>query len=315
MTTDNGEPAAPLEQSPIFEARREAMLLESVRALDAKSLARALGGDVVGRDQVAAPGPGHSRRDRSLSVRFSQTAPDGFVTHSHAGDNWRACRDHVKAALGLRTGHSTPPLTTPRVTYAKLAEDDSARIAAAMGVWSEGVDPVGTPVETYLNSRRLELDTSLAVEVLRWHPRLRAILALFRNIATNDPQALSRTFLDHEARKIERRFIGPTRGAAIKLDEDEDILGGLHIGEGIETCMTARMLGLKPSWALGSASAIEAFPVLAGVECLSLLREHDDANKRASESCAARWTAVGRQVVNIRPIAGNDLNDSVRGAA
>ena len=96
----------------------------------------------------------------------------------------------------------------------------------------------GTPVETYLRSRRLELDVAVCGEVLRWHPRLRAMLALFRNIVTNEPQAISRTFLDHEARKIERKFLGPTKGAAIKLDADEDVLGGLHIGEGIETCMT-----------------------------------------------------------------------------
>ena len=39
------------------------------------------------------------------------------------------------------------------------------------------------------------------------------MLGLFRNIATNAPQAISRTFLDHEARKTERRFLGPVGGA------------------------------------------------------------------------------------------------------
>ena len=56
--------------------------------------------------------------------------------------------------------------------------------------------------------------------------------------------------------------MGPVGGAAIKLDADEDVLGGLHIGEGIETCMAARMLGLRPAWALGSAGEIAKFPVL-----------------------------------------------------
>jgi hypothetical protein len=40
---------------------------------DLRSLARALGGEVVGR-QVLAPGPGHSRRDRSLSICSSAKA-------------------------------------------------------------------------------------------------------------------------------------------------------------------------------------------------------------------------------------------------
>ena len=37
-------------------------------------LARQLGGDVVGQ-QVLCPGPKHSRKDRSLSVRLSTTWP------------------------------------------------------------------------------------------------------------------------------------------------------------------------------------------------------------------------------------------------
>jgi putative DNA primase/helicase len=288
---------------------------ENLHAFDAKFIARVLGGDVVGRNQIAAPGPGHSRKDRSLSVRLLATAPDGFLVHSHAGDDFASCRDHVKAALGLPTGHSpSQPLPTAQpFTFTPPAEDDLAKIAAAMRVWSEGVDPAGTPVETYLQSRRLELDVT--GDVLRWHPRLRAMIALFRNIVTNEPQAISRTFLDHQARKTGRKFMGPVGGAAIKLDADEDVLGGLHIGEGVETCMSARQVGLRPSWALGSASALAAFPVLRGVECLSLLREHDDANRAAADSCAGRWAAAGREVYNIQPIGGGDLNDSIRVAS
>lgn len=115
------------------------------------------------------------------------------------------------------------------------------------------------------------------------------MIALFRNIATNEPQAISRTFLDSDACKIDRKFMGSTKDAAIKLDADEDVLGGLRIGEGIETRLSARMIGLRPAWALGSAGATAAFPVLNGVECLTLLREHDDANKRAGDACGTRW--------------------------
>jgi putative DNA primase/helicase len=291
-------------------------------ALDARSVARALGGDVVGRDQVAAPGPGHSRHDRSLTIYISATAPDGFRTHSHAGDNWRACRDYVKERLGIDRDSWRDRAQEVRAEPVEIIFDrDPAKIDSVLRVWSQGVDPAGTPVETYLRSRRLELDDAVCEEVLRWHPGIRAMLALFRNIQTSEPQAISRTFLDREARKDVtrapggRRFLGPTKGAAIKLDADEDVLSGLHIGEGIETSMAARMLGLKPTWALGSADAIRAFPVLSGIECLSLLRERDDANARAADACADRWLEVGREVFDVNPIAGNDINDSIKGAA
>src|SRR5687768_9282981 len=69
-------------------------------ALDLRAVAQALGGNVSGRN-VLAPGPGHSRADRSLSVRIEPTAPDGFIVHSFAGDPPLACRDYVRASLGL----------------------------------------------------------------------------------------------------------------------------------------------------------------------------------------------------------------------
>ena len=65
-----------------------------------KSIARALNGTVNG-DQVLAPGPNHSPRDRSLSVWIDHGSPDGFQVHSFAGDDWWVCRDHVRERLGL----------------------------------------------------------------------------------------------------------------------------------------------------------------------------------------------------------------------
>ena len=71
---------------------------------DLRAIARATGGEVVGR-QVVAPGPGHSPRDRSLSVTISAAAPEGFLAFSHAGDDFAECRDHVKARLGIGPRH------------------------------------------------------------------------------------------------------------------------------------------------------------------------------------------------------------------
>jgi hypothetical protein len=47
------------------------------------------------------PGPGHSAKDRSLAVKLDCAAPDGFVTHSFAGDDPTVCRDYVREKLGL----------------------------------------------------------------------------------------------------------------------------------------------------------------------------------------------------------------------
>jgi hypothetical protein len=71
-----------------------------VRTLSIQNIAKALGGEAKG-DHVRAPGPGHSAEDRSLSVKVDATAPDGFLVHSFAGDDEIACKDHVRAKLGL----------------------------------------------------------------------------------------------------------------------------------------------------------------------------------------------------------------------
>jgi hypothetical protein len=65
-----------------------------------RAIAAALGGEVSGKS-VRAPGPGHSVRDRSLSVTPSVTAPNGFLVNSFAGDDPLVCLDYIRAKLGL----------------------------------------------------------------------------------------------------------------------------------------------------------------------------------------------------------------------
>jgi hypothetical protein len=67
---------------------------------DLQSLARALGGVVSGKE-VLAPGPGHSAKDRSLSVTLDPKAPDGFIVNSFAGDDPIRCKDFVREKAGL----------------------------------------------------------------------------------------------------------------------------------------------------------------------------------------------------------------------
>jgi hypothetical protein len=280
--------------------------------MDLRTLARLLDGEVVG-EQVLAPGPGHGPRDRSLSVRLSTSSPDGFLTHSFAGDDFRGCRDYITRRLGLDRWKA--PRRSSKACGWALAprqEEDNRekKISDALALWAAGVDPRGTIAERYLASRRLSVEENVARHVLRWHPGVGAMTALFRNIVTDAPQGISRTFFDRKARKIERKFLGPVGCAAVKLDADETVLGGLHVGEGVETCLAARQFGLRPTWALGSKGAIGAFPVLPGIECLTILAESDA--EREIAVCAARWHAAGREVFINRSTIGKDLNDAIR---
>ena len=74
--------------------------------LSAKEIAARMGGRVE-RDSALVPGPGHSPADRSLSVKPDHDAPDRFIVHSFAGDDFAECRDHVRNKLGI-VGNSRP---------------------------------------------------------------------------------------------------------------------------------------------------------------------------------------------------------------
>lgn len=300
-------------------------------ALSLPQLARALGGDVVGA-QVLAPGPGHSRKDRSLSVRPAPSAPDGFVVHSHCGDDWQACRDHVAERLGIRREFDARRLDPavahrrverPEPTPAPVDDDVSQRIAAALRIWDEARDPRGSAVEAYLRSRALGLEDGMAGAVLRFHPALRfegatapAMVALYRDVRSDEPCGIHRTFLGPGGRKLGRKMLGRAKAAAIKLDADDTVSLGLTIGEGIETVLSGRIAGFRPGWAQGSAGAISDFPVLPGIDCLTILGETDDcgANEKAGQACARRWLDAGAEVQIIRPRRRGDLNDVLREA-
>ena len=272
-----------------------------------REIAHALGGEIVGA-QVLAPGPAHDRRDRSLSVKISASSPDGFLVHSFAGDDFKVCRDHVKSRLGLPNVDNIHDREPERPTGTSAA--GPLRIERALEIWRPSVDPRGTVVEGYLRSRALDLDADIAGAVLRFNPRcpwrdeqagetifVPAMIAAMRSIAIDEITAVHRTRLSFEGRKLDRRMLGIVAGAAIKLDPDETVTHGLHVGEGVESCMSARQLGLRPTWALGSTSNIAAFPVLSGIECLTILGENDDASAKAVQGCGERWYAAGRIVL------------------
>jgi len=279
--------------------------------LDLRHAARLLGGEPNGRG-VLCPGPGHGPKDRSLSVSFDPNAPDGFVVTSFASDDFRACRDHVRERLGLKRD-GWKDRRQSRARPAPVQRPPSTTPEMAMRIWAEGVDPRVPAVERYFERRGLLLPEKLANGVLRWHGGVGALLALFRDIVTNAPRAISRTFLTRDGVKRGRMFLGPVSGCAIKLDADEDVTLGLFIAEGIETAMSAREFGLTPVWACGAAIGVAKFPVVSGIESLTILAdvEESGAGLKAAREAEARWHEAGREC---RVFAGEgDINDALIG--
>ena len=289
-------------------------------SLSLRAVALTLGGE-VSNGQVLAPGPGHTRRDRSLSLRLSEQWPGGLWVKSFAGDDWRDCKAYVFAKLGIvpnchkRNWTDQQSVVTRKPTRPEI--ENAVRIARVGQLWADAQDCRNTIAETYLAGRRVRMLPG--ADVLRFHRRctwrdgerlvyVPAMLAAMRSITSDAITGLHRTRLTPHGIKVERRMLGIAAGAAIKFDADEQVTTGLTVGEGVETCLAARQIGFGPVWALASAGAISKFPLLGGIETLTLLAENDPASERAIDEVADRWLSAGREVLIVRPSAG-DMND------
>ncbi len=129
--------------------------------LSLRGIANALGGEIVG-GQVLCPGPNHCPKDRSLSIRLSARAPDGFIVHSHASHDWQACRDYVPERLGIErkggrgtkaTEVTSTAFSTHREAIAAARREAFVRAQIA-AIVSRLVPVIGRPGEQYLREVR-----------------------------------------------------------------------------------------------------------------------------------------------------------------
>ena len=297
--------------------------------IDLRTAARALAGDVVAGG-VVCPGPNHRARDRSLYVRFDPRAPEGFVVNSFAGDDPMECRDAVRSRLGLASWRPGRRDRIVRAVVAPTAAPDAPRrIELAARIWREAVTPAGTIVERYLAGRGLHLpSTVIEGGALRFHgacpfgqARLPAMVAVMVDPVTNRATAIHRTALSPDGNgKAEmpdggpaKRWLGVGRGAVITLTPNDAVTSGLGIAEGIETGLTVLCAGWAPVWAAGSATNLAAFPVLSGIDALTIFADRGEAGERAAATAAARWVDAGNEAEIRLPFGDDDFNEAWEG--
>jgi hypothetical protein len=91
------------------------------------------------------------------------------------------------------------------------------------------------------------------------------------------------------------------QGGCIRLVDDAEVGQGLGLSEGIETGLAVMAAGWAPAWAAIDAGNLGAFPVLAGIESLTIFADHDKAGLQAGEMCRARWRAARREARIVNP--------------
>ena len=207
-------------------------------------------------------------------------------------------------------------------------KDDQRKLAWAEAIWRETL-PLGREAIAYFTNRFIDINQVPEHGGLRFHPRCRwpgnitkpCIIGRFTTALGNEPRGILRRPITGE----KAIALGPMGGCVIRLWRDDAIEQGLVIGEGVETVLSAatriyhRGKLLQPAWAVCVANNLKNFPILSGIEILTVLVDNDlpdqrdkRAGQEAAAECAARWSTAGRKVIRLTPKAlGADFNDVV----
>lgn len=289
-------------------------------AADLHALVKRHGGELHGSYAVL-PGPGHSRRDRSLSVTLGREGR--LVFHSFAGDSFEDVRDYL--GIEARQGEAPNP-----ALYRKLKQErdrerrrrDAEALEFCGAVWSQAGPCDSSPAETYLRKCR-SISWALP-NVLRFHPaapldydakhRAPALVAIVQ-APNGEPCGLHVTALKPDgsgkAGSNARRMFGPVKGGAIRLAPVADQLA---VAEGVETALSFMVLTGTPTWSAMSTAGLEAFTAPPGVKQLTVAADGDEAGLKAARQLAT--TAQRHCDVILCPAPdGLDWNDALKGEA
>jgi len=232
-----------------------------------------------------------------------------------------AALEWALAWLGEESRPAAP--TAPRQRAMPGEAPPPATLEMARRLWREAVPVADTLAAIYLAARGLREELGAPI---RFHPdcprgaeRWPAMVALMSDPVMGEPCGVHRTFL---ARDGSGKAPGPMPtkmmcGAAgvIRLIADDEVTGGLGIAEGIETALSVMQgFGWRPVWAATSAGAIRTFPILPGIEALTIFADPDGAGMEAARICARRWVEAGQEARICAPPRG-DFNDLARECA
>lgn len=265
---------------------------------DAYSRARAWGTAMTSR-RAPCPACNKGPRDKALSITDDER---GRVSHCF--------RCGYVATDALERRPDRPPNAAP--TARPLEWSDRAEY-----IWRKAVPILGTVAETYLRHRGCVLppaDSDLRfLPPVGKHPS--TLCARVSDIRTAKPISLHFTKLAAGGRgkagsDRDKLLMSGHRkkDGCIRLWPDEAVTHGLVIAEGIESALAAAH-AYRPVWAAIDAGNLRAFPLLHGIEALTIFADHDDTGLTAARECARRWLAAGADVAVLR------AREAVRDAA
>jgi hypothetical protein len=228
-------------------------------------------------------------------------------------------------ALGGAGAHSSEPRRPPPAKRASVVPIEWS--GRAESYWRRTEPLAGTIGETYLHHRGCvvpppDSDLRFLTAIEGEPPRL---CGRITDALTGKPISLHFTFLAADGRgKAGRIVYGErrdkdylrghlTRGGCVRLWPDECVTSGLALGEGIESTLAAAHI-FRPAWAAMDAGHMETFPVLDGIDSLTIFADNDESSRgiNAAQVCAERWRHEARDARIFMPrTLGQDCADVV----
>lgn len=258
----------------------------------------------------------HPDRTPSLSLRDGNAGR--LLVHCHAGCQAVDVLAELRRLKLIGTNDWSRKEDEHEYAGRTLPYANQSAVEQAQQIFGEAVEPRRGPVETYLRSRGLGPLPADVIDV-RYHPRcprgkdrLPAMVALMRDAVSNVPTGVHRTFLRHDgAGKAEvvpaKMMLGRAAGSVVKLTPDEDVTAGLGLSEGLEDGIAIINMGWRSIWTCMSAVGMQRFPVLAGIEALTLFADADPVGLKAASSCASRWCRAGSSAAVVDPQRWKDF--------
>jgi len=265
---------------------------------DLREIVRRVGGEILQGGQAAVvPGPGHSRRDRSLSLKVSD---DGkLLWYSFASDQAGAVRQYLGIATTKEPVSDREVQRRRKERQRAFKEVQATKRLFCLRVWCDAVDLMGTSGEVYFKTRGL---VGQMPTVLRFHPAgplsyeagartLPAVVAIVHD-AEGTARGLHVTAIkaDGSGKAMgpkSRRMFGEIHQNAVQL-APVGPEATLAIAEGIETAMAYWAITGIPTWAALSAAGLCGFEPPQGLKTLIIAADGDTAGMDAARALGER---------------------------
>lgn len=272
--------------------------------MDLRDIVKRVGGDIYsGGRRATVPGPGHTKKDRSLSLVLTTTGR--IIFFSHANDATADCFEY----LGLEREQGKPADKAEWARMRRAREDEerqqrSLDQAFCASIWRDTQPFEGSLAETYLWSRGLVLEGCSDIRFHPAAPRAKprrdgderplpaphpAMVAVVRD-RDSASQALHLTYVALDGRgkafgDRSRLMFGPMRGGTVHLTPAGPEMA---LGEGIETCLAYRAMKGLPIWAALTTSQYATFELPRRTRRLVIAADGDKGGMSAATTLAGR---------------------------